>query len=323
MGVIVKKPGLLTTVQDLGRTGYQRDGIMVSGVMDTLSMKLANILIGNKETEAVLEITLIGPTLIFSVNTLISICGGNFSPTINGIPVAMYKPLIVQKGDTLEFGTVQQGSRCYIAFKGGIPVQKVLGSKSTCIPAKFGGFNGRPLLKNDLLPIKDFSISPNRKLNWRISSNFSQLLFKEEPIRFIKGRQHALFTEESIKTFKTKSFILTKDSNRMGFRLQGPDLTLRKQQEMITEGVAFGSVQVPANGQPIILMADRQTTGGYPKIAQVIQADLPRLAQLNIGDSISFSEVTLVEAQQLALQQHYEIQVLKKIILAKWKESEL
>lgn len=319
MGVIVQKPGLLTTIQDLGRYGYQRHGIMVSGVMDTFSMKLANILVGNDEKEAVLEITLMGPTLHFLVDSIISISGANLSPTINGAPVSMYQPLIVKQGDTLEFGAVQYGSRSYIAFKGGIQVNKVLGSKSTCLSAKFGGFDGRALLKEDILPISNFSVISEKKLNWRLSPYFKQLLFSTDSIRFIKGRQYHLFTGDSQKILQSASYSLTKDSNRMGYRFEGPELRLSIQQEIVTEGVAFGSVQVPANGQPIILMADRQTTGGYPKIAQIISVDLPRLAQLKTADSITFSEVTIQEAQQLALQQQNEIRVLIKIIKDKWK----
>ncbi|HYK71519.1 MAG TPA: biotin-dependent carboxyltransferase family protein [Pseudoneobacillus sp.] len=321
MGVIVQKPGLLSTIQDLGRYGYQRDGIMVSGVMDTFSMKLANILVGNEEKEAVLEVTLIGPSLTFMVDSIISICGGNISPTINKVPVSMYKPLIVKKGETLEFGAVQYGSRSYIAFKEGINVEKVLGSKSTCLPATFGGLDGRALLKGDVLPVQNISLHSVENLNWRLSPYFQQLLFNGESIRFIKGLQSHLFTRESLETFEKATYVLTKDSNRMGFRFQGTELRLSIKQEIVTEGVAFGSVQVPSNGQPIILMADRQTTGGYPKIAQIISVDLPRLAQLKTGESITFTEVTLFEAQQLALQQQKEFSILKKIIIDKWRVS--
>lgn len=323
MGVSVLKPGLLTTVQDLGRCGYQRAGLIVSGAMDSMSFCLANLLVGNEFHCAGLEVTLIGPSLRFKVDSIIAICGGNFYPTINKKAISLNKPIFVRKGDYLEFGQPEYGSRCYIAFRGGIQVETVLGSKSTCLPANFGGHYGRALQKGDELQLIDFPNKNSNKPSWKLSDYFDSLLFNKEPIRFMKGRQYHLFDDESINLFHTASFCVTKDTNRMGYRLEGPSLHLQKQQELLTEGVAFGTVQVPANGQPIILMADRQTTGGYPKIAQVISADLPRLAQLKTGDSINFVEVSILEAQQLALNRENELQALRKIIFEKWKVSGL
>ncbi|WP_108669154.1 biotin-dependent carboxyltransferase family protein [Peribacillus acanthi] len=321
MGVKVNKPGLLTTVQDMGRYGYQRDGIIVSGSMDLLSHRLANLLVGNDENEAALEVTQIGPSLQFLTNSLIAISGGDLSPTLNNHSISLNKPFFVEKGDILAFGKALIGCRCYIAFKGGILVEKILGSKSTCLPARFGGFDGRPLLKGDVLPIVDVKFKEAPKINWLLSPNYSNNLFENQPIRFIRGRQYDYFDKGSIALLQSSSFTVTKDSNRMGFRLQGPQLHLLKKQELVTEGVTFGTVQIPSNGQPIILMADRQTTGGYPKIAQIITTDLPRLAQRKPGDFITFKEISLDHAHQLALQQENEIRSLKKIILAKWKES--
>jgi antagonist of KipI len=323
MGVTVLKSGLLTTVQDLGRHGYQRAGIIVSGAMDSLSFRLANLLVGNEALAAGLEVTLIGPTLRFEVDSIIAICGGNFSPTINSEGIPLNKPIFVRKGDQLEFGTLQSGSRCYIAFKGGILIDQVLGSRSTCLPANFGGIKGRAIQKGDKLPLIDFSYQSSHKFSWSLSSYFNSLLFNNEPIRFLKGRQYYLFDDESIRLFQTTSYSLSNESNRMGYRMEGAPIHLSNQQELFTEGVAFGTIQVPANGQPIILMADRQTTGGYPKIAQVISVDLPRLAQLKPGDSINFSEVSIFEAQKLTLERENELKALRKIILSKWKEVEL
>ncbi|WP_163100043.1 biotin-dependent carboxyltransferase family protein [Peribacillus alkalitolerans] len=321
MEVMVHKPGLLTTVQDIGRYGYQREGIIVSGAMDLLSMRLANLLVGNDEKEAVLEVTLVGPSLQFLVDSVIAISGGNLSPSINDNPVSINKPTFVKKGELLNFGKVVDGCRCYIAFKGGIQVDEVLGSKSTCLPARFGGMHGRALVKGDLLPIEEVHHKTPKKFNWMLSYRYFQTIFTSGPIRFIRGKQYDLFDVESRIKFQTTPFKFTKDSNRMGFRLHGSELQLTKKQEMITEGVTFGSIQVPPNGQPIILMADRQTTGGYPKIAQVISRDLPRLAQLKPGDSFFFTEISLKEAHQLAFEQENEIRSLQKIITAKWQES--
>ncbi|MFD2445657.1 biotin-dependent carboxyltransferase family protein [Bacillus sp. CGMCC 1.16607] len=320
MGVIIEKPGLLTTVQDLGRSGYQRDGIMVSGAMDTLSMRLANILVGNDDGEAVLEVTLIGPTLVFTIDTFIAITGAHISPMINQIPIQMHRPIFVKSGDKLTFGTIQSGCRSYVAFKGGIHVPKLLGSRSTHLTAKFGGLNGGPLTRNAILTIKSFDYRNVPIHKWRLSSYYQQIVFNQDPIRFIKGRQYHLFKEESKRNFTTSTYILSKDANRIGYRFNGPELLLTNQQEMLTEGVTFGSVQVPANGKPIILMADRQPTGGYPKIAQIIACDLPRLAQLKPGDSVSFSEISMKQAQALAYEREKELKALRKIILNIWKE---
>jgi antagonist of KipI len=324
MGVTVLKSGLLTTVQDLGRYGYQRSGIIVSGAMDSLSLRLANLLVGNEFFEACLEVTLIGPTLRFEKDCIIAICGGNFSPSINKEEISLNKPILVRKGDHLEFGQPRYGSRCYIAFKGGLQIEPVLSSRSTDLPAKFGGLNGRALQKGDELPLLNFPYKKNiNTFNWKLSSYFYSKLFNNNPVRFIKGRQYHLFNNDSINQFHSASFYLTKDTNRMGYRMDGPSLYLINQEEFLTEGVAFGTVQVPANGKPIILMADRQTTGGYPKIAQVISTDLPRLAQLRPGDSIRFVEVSILEAQQLALYRENELKALQKIISEKWKVSGL
>jgi antagonist of KipI len=323
MGVTVLKSGLLTTVQDLGRYGYQREGIIVSGAMDSLSLRLANLLVGNEFFDACLEVTLIGPTLRFEVDCIIAICGGNLTPTINKEEIPLNKPHFVRKGEILEFGQLKYGSRCYIAIRGGIQIEPVLDSRSTCLPAKFGGLNGRALQKGDELPLINTPYKNSYKVNWKLSFYFDSLLFNNEPIRFIKGRQYHWFNDDSINLFHSSSFSLTKDTNRMGYRMDGPSLHLTNQQELLTEGVAFGTVQVPANGQPIILMADRQTTGGYPKIAQVISMDLPRLSQLKPGDSIKFVEVSIFEAQKLALNRENELKALRKVILEKWKVSGL
>jgi antagonist of KipI len=318
MGVVVQKPGLLTSVQDMGRFGYQSNGIITSGAMDTYSMKLANILVGNHDNEAVLEVTLIGPRVIFTKNALIAISGGNLLPTVNGKFIALNKPIIVKKDDVLEFGDSLYGCRCYIAFKGGIKLDKILGSYSTCLPAKFGGYHGRALQKGDKLSLHNLEMD-SVKVNWQLSAYSQEPLFNQKPIRFIKGRQYDLFDRPSLEQFQKSTYSLSKDANRMGYRLEGPTLKLSEQQEMLTEGVAFGAVQVPPNGLPIILMADRQTTGGYPKFAQIASVDLPRLAQLKPGDRIHFSEITLSQAQELLMNRERELNILRKIIDEKWK----
>jgi antagonist of KipI len=320
MGVIVDKPGLLTTVQDLGRYRHQKSGIIVSGAMDTLSIKLANLLVGNKMSDAALEVSLIGPTLTFEVDSIISICGADFSPRINKERISMNKPISVRSGDTLEFGQPLLGCRCYIAFKGGIQTEIVLNSRSTCIPAKFGGLDGRALRKGDILPIKPATTAI--KFNYKLSTYFDSLLFGHKPIRIVKGIQYDLFNSTSKQLLTSETYTITKDANRMGYRLEGQPLQLIEQQELLTEGVTFGTVQVPANGQPIILMADRQTTGGYPKIGQIAAVDLPRVAQLNAGDTLSFVEISIKEAQQLVVEREKELRALQKVISAIWKVSD-
>lgn len=325
MSMIVLKPGLLTTVQDLGRTGYQKHGVIVSGAMDTYAMRLSNILVGNKEDEAVLEITLLGPSLKMKKGTLFSITGANISPTIDGRPVLMERPVYLNEDATLEFGFCKCGCRSYLSVAGGFDVPDIMGSKSTYIRAGIGGYSGRQLKESDLIEFgskseesiniiklllkmdtKDEFIMPN----WKIRNLYNKNR-QSNVIRVFKNRQYGDFSEDSLDKFFNSEFTIEMNSDRMGYRLSGTKLELKKSMEMISETVSFGTVQVPSDGNPIILLADRQTTGGYPKIAQIASVDLRKVAQLKPRDKIRFKKISLRDAEKLYFQREKYMRNLK------------
>lgn len=324
MSVKVIHPGLLTTVQDLGRFGSQRFGVIVSGAMDSYSLRIANVLVGNEQDEGVLEITLMGTTLEFQQDRLIAITGGDLNVTIDGKPAPMWRPIVVTKGSILKFNYAVQGCRAYMAFAGGIDVPKVMGSKSTYIRAGIGGFQGRALQKGDVFScgeMKEGSWSLTREMEnpmtWAVNYQLLLNLEQTQTLRVLKGTEFGRFDEKSQQTIFNVSYTLTTKSDRMGSRLEGPMLALGEKFELLSEGVTYGTIQIPPNGQPIILMADRQTTGGYPKIGQVITADLPSLAQLRPGATIRFKEVTLEEAEKALLTNERIIQQIKMAIQLK------
>lgn len=320
MGIKVLQPGMLATIQDLGRYGLQKFGVIVGGAMDSISLRIANLLIGNSEGEGALEVTLYGTTLLFETDELIAITGGNLQPTIDGKEAPMWRPLFIQKGSVLKFNTANSGCRAYVSFSGGIQVPKVMSSKSTYIRAGIGGFQGRKLLKNDVLELdrrselgedlfKQLKKEPT-PLSWSADYTSFVTFNKTQTIRFIRGSEYQHFDEENLKKFFSTPYTITTHSDRMGYRLEGEAIQLKEPFELLSEGVTFGTIQVPSNGKPIILMADRQTTGGYPKIAQVIAADLPSLAQMQANDRVYFKEVTLEEAQLALIQQERKLKEL-------------
>jgi antagonist of KipI len=326
------KPGLLTTIQDLGRYGFQKFGVIVSGVMDCLSYRIANLLVGNEENAPTLEITMVGPVIEFESNALISICGGDLSPSIDGKFVPLWRPVFVKKGSQLRFGPCKSGCRSYLAVAGGFDVPRVMGSASTYLRAGIGGFKGRPLKAGDELKLSPPNHRSARMIHyfsarledrkfvgtkWSVSAEFIPISNQTPFIRVIKGRQYPLFSKESQKNFFREPFEITTQSDRMGYRLKGPVLSLVSAEEMISEAVNFGTIQVPPDGNPIVLLADRQTTGGYPKIGQVATVDLPYIAQLKPSDKIKFVEISHEEAQILYLEREREIQQLKRALSLK------
>ncbi len=328
MSLRVIKSGLLTSIQDLGRKGFQQHGVIVSGAMDGHSLRIANMLVGNEEGEAALEITLMGPTIKVEKNCLISITGGNLSPTIDNQAVPMWKPILVEKGSILRFEGCKSGCRAYLAVAGGLAIPEVMASKSTYLRAGIGGYMGRALKADDVLEFNEPSkIIGARALKGSFSFpkwfvNDKEFMPGGKPlIRFIDGSQYEYFTDFSKDSFEAGAFKVSNQSDRMGYRLSGPTLELKDNGELLSEAVTNGSVQVPPDGNPIILLADSQTTGGYPKIAQVITADLPSIAQVKPGESLQFSRVTLKEAERLLLQkerQLKELQVSISLALNKW-----
>ncbi|OCA81454.1 KipI antagonist [Bacillus sp. FJAT-27225] len=332
--ITVVKPGLLTSVQDMGRFGYQKYGVIASGVMDQLAHRVANILVGNKDNEPTLEITLLGPVLRIGMDCLISICGGDLSPTINRQPVRTWRTIFVKKGSELRFGPAVTGTRVYLAVAGGITVQEVMNSKSTYLRAGIGGYEGRALQPGDVIKFAtpgglstamieylagQTGNKPFAEMDWSITSNLIPIHRRDMPIRVIKGKQYHLFDEESKRKIFSERFEVSPQSDRMGYRIKGPVLRLEVPQELISEAVSFGSIQVPAEGNPIVLLADRQTTGGYPKIGQIASVDLLLIAQAKPGDYITFKHVTHEEAQRLFLEREENLKQLKSGINLKFK----
>ncbi len=321
--ISILKPGLLTTIQDLGRYGYQKDGVVVGGAMDTYSHRVANILVGNDENAPTIEMTLIGATIQFSRDSLIAITGGNLSPTIDNKRLPMWRPILIRKNQILRFGECIDGCRSYLSLAGGIRIPKVLGSASTYAHAKMGGWHGRPLEAGDQIPLGDLQelskkimeeVHSEGNPKWSVPPRIATPF-----IRVIKGREFQAFTRESQDLLFKSEFQITPASDRMGYRLSGPALLLKDKKEMLSEAVDFGTIQVTSDGKPVILLADRQTTGGYPKIAHVISADLPILAQMKPGDRIRFREVALEEAQALLREQERYFSILKRLIELKFR----
>lgn len=332
--ITVMKAGLQDTIQDLGRYGYQKFGVIVGGVMDPYSHRIANLLVGNEEHEATLEMTLVGPHLLMEQDVVIAICGGDLQPSIDGERVPMWKPVFIRKGSIVKFGAAHAGSRAYMAVAGGIDVPVVLNSRSTYMKAGIGGYEGRALTKADRLKTgKPLGIAalifkrlqPSRESityqssDWKIASKLLPNLSKHYEIRVMRGRQYDLFTEESQQRFWQEPFTVSSQSDRMGYRMSGPTLSLQVAAELVSEAVTYGSIQVPSDGNPIILAADKQTTGGYPKIGQIASVNFTKLAQAKAGDRLSFTEVTIEQSQQLVTKQEKSLKALRAAIENKFR----
>ncbi|MDF2680397.1 MAG: KipI antagonist [Brevibacillus sp.] len=325
MSVEIIQPGVCTTVQDLGRYGNQQHGVIVGGAMDSFAFRMANMLVGNQAGDAVLELTLKGPSLFFHEDLLVAVCGGDFSPSIDGKRVAANRPVWVRRGSTLQFSHAKKGCRAYLAVAGGWDVPIVMESRSTNFRARFGGFEGRMLQAQDSLKTNapwEYSRFLASKLAKKArSASFVQaewyvpkalFPYMQNPlVRVIRGEQFNDFSTQSRLCFWEQSFQVTPQSDRMGYRLAGPELKLSSPIELTSEAVTAGTIQVPPNGQPIILLADRQTIGGYPKLGYVASVDLPIFAQLKPGDAIRFQEVTVGEAQKALYEREIEWRQLR------------
>ncbi|WP_426118992.1 biotin-dependent carboxyltransferase family protein [Pseudomonas sp. DSP3-2-2] len=299
MTIKVIKPGMLSTFQDTGRHGFQHWGVPVTGVMDEDAHALCNLLVGNPRTFSTLEMTLQGPTLLFQAKAVIALAGADLGAELDAIPLKPGVAALVSPGSTLSFGKRRQGARSYLAVGGGFLLEPLMNSTSTYSRGGFGGLRGRALQAGDLIPICSSFANPPR-LSLRSKFGLYEAVACE-PIRVIAGREWKDFSDESQEHFLSDDYTLSGDSDRMGYRLDGTPLTLSSPKELLSESVSFGTVQVPPSGKPLILMADRQTTGGYPRIAQVASVDLPRLAQLLPGDKLRFSLIDLSAAEALLL----------------------
>ena len=318
MALEILQPGALSTVQDMGRRGYQSQGFQESGACDKYSMRLSNLLVGNLDGEsgaAVVEFTLRGGEIRFTSPEVFSLTGADMEPLLNGTLVPMYEPICAKEGDVLTLSLARAGLRTYLAVYGGVDVPLVMGSRSTNLKCRLGGFQGRALKKGDILPtgksieeVSAFWKSIQGKGQGALPMAEQPLLHRPSTpkryygteeyvlLRAVEGPQIQAFTEEGIKTFLRNPYRLSSDCDRMACRLEGPVIDMNQGADIISDGIVEGSVQVSASGLPMVMMADHQTTGGYAKIATVISTDIPALAQLRPGDWVTFQFVTPQEA---------------------------
>ncbi len=300
----VIQPGPLTTVQDLGRCGYQQFGVPTSGALDNYAFRIGNLLVGNEEGAASLEITLFGCQLRALQDTKVAITGADLAATLNGKPAPAWESLLIKSGDVLSFSRLDSGCRACLAVAGGIDVPAVMKSASTYVKAGIGGLSGRPLRQGDIVKTK---ASATSSAVTKLPSKYIPVYKSQITLRVVLGPQDDCFTEEGIYTLLSSEYIVSTQADRMGYRLEGPRIEHRGSADIISDGIPLGAVQVPGDGLPIILLADRQTTGGYTKIATAISIDIPKVAQVKPGDKIIFQQVT--EEQAVALLKKYEQQM--------------
>jgi antagonist of KipI len=309
----VLEPGILTTIQDLGRYGFSQFGVPPSGALDTFSFRVANLLVGNPEGEACLEATIMGLKLKALREVVIAMTGGDLSPTLNGESLEMWRTHLLVEGDVISFKKVRAGCRAYMAVSGGFVVPKIMGSRSTYLSGKFGGLEGRGLKRGDTL----YSLqtqSPLRKLGLRFPSDWILPLEREASLRVIPGPQDHHFTEKGFQTFCSSPYQVTPQCDRMGIRLEGPKIERRSdvEESIISEGFISGAIQVPGDGKPIIILTEL-VTGGYTKIATIISTNLPKVAQLKPGDRVRFTPISIKEAHQLIREQEERLRSFKNL----------
>ncbi len=315
MEMIVTRAGFLTSVQDLGRIGFREFGVSLSGALDPFGMRVVNLLIGNDEGAAGLEITFGGLQLHFQDERIVAWCGAEFDVWIGGAPLPVGHKALVRSGEELKFGRAQIGCRAWLAISGGIDVPPLLGSRSTDLRAEFGGFQGRTLRDGDVISLGEWpgssafaKATANKPTTAKVISSWTAPHDWVSParpnpiLRFVRGMDWTRFNASSLQRLTSEPFTVSPDSDRMGVRLTGPELSRAHNVDLISEAVAPGTVQVPPSGQPILLLGDCQTIGGYPKIAHVITVDLGIAAQVRAGDRVRFSEVSLGDAHRLLLQ---------------------
>jgi antagonist of KipI len=311
MSVIVQRAGFLTSVQDLGRTGFREFGVSSGGALDSFGLRVANLMVDNDEGAAGLEITLGGLQLRFEEKRIVAWCGGEFDVRIGSTPLPAGHAGLVRAGEKLKFGASKVGCRSWLSISGGIYVEPVLSSRSTDLRGNFGGFEGRSLRDGDVLALGARPGSPTPVTgisSWTAPHDWVSPAKREPILRFVRGTDWNRFNASSLQPFTSEAFTVSSDSDRMGVRLEGPELKRKDKVDLISEAVAPGTIQVPPSGKPILLLGDCQTIGGYPKIAHVITVDLGLAAQLRAGDHVRFSEVSLADAHRFLMEREREFE---------------
>ncbi len=311
----VLEPGILTTIQDLGRYGFSQFGVPPSGALDTFSLRAGNLLVGNRGEEACLETALRGLKLVTLKEVVVSLTGGDLCPTLNGEPLAMWRTHLLVEGDVIHFKKVRAGCRAYLAVTGGFVVPSIMGSSSTNLSGRFGGLEGRKLKRGDILHAPDIPCSLH-ELGLQFPIDWISFPEKEVSLRVISGPQDHHFTEEGFQIFCSSPYQVTPECDRMGVRLEGPRIERRPdvEESIISEGLVAGAIQVPGDGKPIIILTEL-VTGGYTKIATIISTDLPRVAQLKPGDRVRFTSIFIEEAHKLLREQEEKLNEFKKRVL--------
>ncbi len=311
MGIKILEGGLLTSVQDYGRYGYQKYGVNVSGALDNRALTIGNILVGNERKAAALETTLFGLKIEFLDDCFIAVTGGDLSAKINGELLERYSAIEVKRGDILHFERCLSGARSYICFSRGLDIKEVMGSCSTSQMSSTGGLKGRKLISGDVISFRS-KVEKTSLAGRRYLENYYN--DDKNVLRVIKGPQYSYFSKNSLEIFFKSEYKFRSDSDRMGARFEGPVIEHVESADIISDGIALGAVQVPSSGRPIVMLADRQTTGGYPKIANVVSVDIPKVAQAKPGDVFSFKLVSYEEARKLYLEHLLEMDRIEKNI---------
>ncbi|HTU02001.1 MAG TPA: 5-oxoprolinase/urea amidolyase family protein, partial [Candidatus Sulfotelmatobacter sp.] len=316
----VLEPGLLTTVQDRGRFGYMKFGVPVSGAVDPVALRLGNVLVGNSQGAAALEFTLMGPRVRLLADTVLALTGAEVRATLDGAPVPWYESFQAGAGQVLEVGPCQHGVRGYLAVAGGLDVPVLLRSRSTCLAAGFGGVAGRPLAAGDVLAAGPVPDPLERVAGFSAPQSWRPGPGGEVTLRVVMGPQADAFTEAGLRTFLTSTYQVSARSDRMGCRLEGPHIEHRGAPDILSDWIPLGGIQVPGDGKPIILLADRQTTGGYTKIASVISPDLGVAAQRRPGDAVRFRAISIQDAQTISRNLEKRLARIPLLRSALWQE---
>ena len=312
MSILIVKQGILDTIQDMGRYGYQHLGINPCGAMDTFAATMANILVGNEKNEAVIEMHFPASSFLFGEKCMIALSGADFHATLYNEPIPLNTAVIVKENSILEFKQFRHGERCYLAIHGGFDIEQWLNSYSTHLKAVAGGYSGRQLKKDDVLKLKEprFNFSSYHKSFFTLPVTVDVAAFYDHSpkVRCVQGSEFDWLSSEAKKTLPSSSFRISLRSDRMGYCLEGISLDTNTNKQLISSAVTKGTIQLLPSGQLIILMADHQTTGGYPKIAHVISADIPKLGQMRPNRIIQFEFVTFAEAEEIFMQQQQFLQ---------------